>query len=149
MLAAASLREMHKPRYLADDDWTERMGHFLVRGSPGRRDLDPALGRDSRVHHRVCFDPAAQVGAVVLHNGASGTAEVAMELAVTLAVWPGTRMPAIALPAPTPESYRPLLGIYARPGLGGWVLGLEWRAGELAFLIPGDSLLAADTGADQ
>jgi hypothetical protein len=28
------------------------------------------------------------------------------------------------------------LGLYARSGLGGGVLSLEWRAGKLAFLIP-------------
>ena len=33
-------------------------------------------------------------------------------------------------------AYRPLLGIYARPDLGGWVLRLEWRDGKLAFVSP-------------
>ena len=28
---------------------------------------------------------------------------------------------------------RPLLGIYARPSLGGWLIRLEWRAGKLTF----------------
>jgi hypothetical protein len=37
---------------------------------------------------------------------------------------------------PAPAQYRPLLGLYARSGLGGGVLSLEWRAGKLAFLIP-------------
>ena len=32
--------------------------------------------------------------------------------------------------------HRPLLGLYARSGLGGGVLSLQWRAGKLAFLIP-------------
>ena len=37
---------------------------------------------------------------------------------------------------PAPAEYRPLLGLYARTGLGGGVLSLEWRGGKLAFLIP-------------
>jgi hypothetical protein len=40
------------------------------------------------------------------------------------------------VPASAPARYRPLLGLYARTGLGGGVLSLEWRAGKLAFLIP-------------
>jgi hypothetical protein len=34
-------------------------------------------------------------------------------------------------PVPTPERFRPLLGIYARASLGGWLLRLEWRDGTL------------------
>jgi len=37
---------------------------------------------------------------------------------------------------PTPGKYRPLLGIYTRPGLGGWMLRLEWRDGKLTFVAP-------------
>ena len=37
------------------------------------------------------------------------------------------------LPAPEPENYRPLLGVYARPDLGGWLIRLEWTYGKLAF----------------
>jgi hypothetical protein len=36
-------------------------------------------------------------------------------------------------PAPAPERYRPLLGVYARASLGGWLLRLEWRDGKLTF----------------
>lgn len=32
-----------------------------------------------------------------------------------------------------PENYQPLLGIYARPSLGGWLVRLEWTHGKLAF----------------
>jgi hypothetical protein len=40
------------------------------------------------------------------------------------------------VPAPAPAQYRPLLGLFARSGLGGGVLSLQWRAGKLVFLIP-------------
>jgi len=42
----------------------------------------------------------------------------------------------IEVPEPTPGQYRPLLGVYARPGLGGWLLRLEWRDGNLTFITP-------------
>ena len=34
-----------------------------------------------------------------------------------------------------PEHCRPLLGIYARPSLGGWLQRLEWRDGQLTFTV--------------
>jgi CubicO group peptidase (beta-lactamase class C family) len=136
VLAAASLREMHKPRYLADDDWTSAWGisWFAER----RNDV-------SWIRHSgglpgfttsVCFDPGQQVGAIVLHNGMSFTAEIACELAVTAGRLAGAAPSAVAVPAPAPAEYRPLLGLYARDGLGGGVLSLEWRAGKLVFGIP-------------
>lgn len=48
----------------------------------------------------------------------------------------GSAPSAAAVPAPAPAQYRPLLGLYARAGLGGGVLSLQWRAGKLAFCIP-------------
>ena len=36
-------REMHKPRYLSDEEWSDRVGYLLVLGAQGRRDLGPAL----------------------------------------------------------------------------------------------------------
>jgi len=38
--------------------------------------------------------------------------------------------------AKTPRAYLPLLGVYARPGLGGWLIRLEWRDGKLTFTTP-------------
>jgi hypothetical protein len=46
------------------------------------------------------------------------------------------RQPSVTAPAPTPERYRPLLGSYVRPDLGGWVVRLEWRDGKLTFVTP-------------
>jgi hypothetical protein len=136
VLAAASLREMHKPRYLADDDWTSAWG---ISWNAERRD-DVTWIRHSGglpgFTTSVCFDPRQQVGAIVLHNGPSFTAEIARELAVIAYRLAGSAPPAGAAPAPAPGRYRPLLGMYARAGLGGGVLSLQWRAGELAFAIP-------------
>jgi CubicO group peptidase (beta-lactamase class C family) len=136
VLAAASLREMHKPRYLADDEWA---GAWGISWGADRQD-DVSWIRHSGglpgFTTSVCFDPRQQVGAIVLHNGPSFTAETARELAVTARRLARSAPPAVAVPAPAPAEYRPLLGLYARTGLGGGVLSLEWRAGKLAFLIP-------------
>jgi CubicO group peptidase (beta-lactamase class C family) len=136
VLAAASLREMHKPRYLADDDWMSAWG---ISWCADRQD-DVSWIRHSGglpgFTTTVCFDPVQQVGAIVLHNGPSFTAEIARDLAVTARRLAGTASSAAAVPTPTPAPYRPLLGLYARTGLGGGVVSLEWRAGKLVFLIP-------------
>jgi CubicO group peptidase (beta-lactamase class C family) len=78
----------------------------------------------------VCFDPGAQVGAIVLLNGTTSSVAVAMDLAAT-ARRLARSAPPVHAPSPAPREYRPLLGIYARPGLGGWLLRLEWRDGKL------------------
>ncbi len=136
VLAAASLREMHKPRYLADDDWTSAWG---ISWCADRQDGVSWIGHSGGLPGfttSICFDPRQQVGAIVLHNGTSFTAEFARELAVTARRLIGSAPSAAAGPAPAPAEYRPLLGLYARAGLGGGVLSLEWRAGRLAFAIP-------------
>jgi CubicO group peptidase (beta-lactamase class C family) len=134
VLAAASLREMHKPRYLADDDWTSAWG---ISWCADRRDDVSWIQHSGGLPGfttSVCFDPRQQVGAIVLHNGPSFTAEITRELAVTARRLAGSA-PSVA-PMPAPAGYRPLLGLYARGGLGGGVLSLQWQAGKLVFGIP-------------
>lgn len=148
VLDAASLRAMHKPRYLADDQWTEAWG---ISWCGTRRDDTVWIGHTGGIPgftSAICFDPAAQVGAVVLLNGTIYSAAMAMDLA-TLArrvtrpqPSPGT------LPAPVPENYQPLLGIYSPPGLGSWLIRLEWTRGQLAFTFaepPGGQIVLTPT----
>jgi CubicO group peptidase (beta-lactamase class C family) len=133
VLDAASLRAMHKPRYLADDQWTRAYG-ISWRGT--RRDDTVWIGHAGGIPgftSAICFDPAAQIGAVVLFNGTSTTADLAMDLAALARRQAPNPAPPGTPPAPAPENYRPLLGIYARPGLGGWLLRLEWTRGNLVF----------------
>jgi len=136
VLAAASLREMHKPRYLADDGWTRAWGISWC----GNRVDDVTWIQHSGglpgFTSTVCFDPGEQVGAIVLVNGTSGNAELGFDLASIARRLVRAAPPVIETPAPTPGQYRPLLGVYARPELGGWLLRLEWRDGNLAFTTP-------------
>jgi CubicO group peptidase (beta-lactamase class C family) len=133
VLDAASLREMHKPRYLADDQWTQAWG---ISWCGTRRDDTVWTGHAGGIPgftSAICFDPAAQVGAVVLLNGTSSSAALAMDIAALAREQARHRLPPGTLPAPAPENYQPLLGIYARPSLGGWLMRLEWTQGKLAF----------------
>lgn len=134
VLDAGSLREMHKPRYLADDQWTQAWG---ISWCATRREGVTWIGHSGGIPgftSTICFDPATQVGAVVLINGTSGVADLGIQLAAAAReLTPALRAAAGVPPAPVPEGYRPLLGIYARASLGGWLLRLEWRDGQLTF----------------
>jgi hypothetical protein len=46
--------------------------------------------------------------------------------------------PAVRLPAPTPEQYKSLLGLYATADMT-MLVRLEWRDGKLAFVEPGST----------
>jgi CubicO group peptidase (beta-lactamase class C family) len=149
VLAAGSLREMHKPRYLADDQWTQAWG---ISWCGTRQDEVTWIGHSGGIPgftSTICFDPVSQIGAVVLVNGTTGSAALGIELAalargLTRSRPPGPDGP----PVPVPESCRPLLGIYARSHLGGWLLRLEWRDGKLTFTTaeaPGWQLVLGPT----
>jgi CubicO group peptidase (beta-lactamase class C family) len=133
VLAAASLRAMHKPRYLADDEWTQAWG---ISWEATRRDDGVWTGHTGGIPgftSAICFDPAAQVGAVVLLNGTIYSAAIAMDLAGLARQRTRHQSPPITLPAPVPEHYQPLLGLYASPDLGSWLIRLEWTRGQLVF----------------
>jgi CubicO group peptidase (beta-lactamase class C family) len=137
VLSAASLREMHKPRYLADDDWTSAWG---ISWCANRRDHVTWIQHSGALPgftSTVCFDPRKQVGAIVLINGTSRNVELAPELAsVARRLAPSTPSApsATQTPLPMPEQYRPLLGIYAGSGLAAGVLRLQWCDGKLTFV---------------
>lgn len=149
VLDAASVREMHKPRYLADDQWTQAWG---ISWCGTRREDVTWIGHSGGIPgftSTICFDPESQVGAVVLVNGTSGTAPLGTELAAAARDLTRDLRPARSTPpAPAPPGCRPLLGIYARASLGGWLLRLEWRDGKLTFTAaeaPGWQVLLTPT----
>ena len=139
VLKAASRRRMHTPRYLAGDSWTEAWGISWF----ARRQADVTwIGHSGGVPgftSTICFDPISQVGAIVLTNGMTGGVTIGAELAaVACKARSGSKAgaAAIAQPSPVPDEYKDLLGIYARPSLGGWLLRLEWRGHQLVFTTP-------------
>ncbi len=70
-------------------------------------------------------------------NGISDAAALSMDLATIARDAVHAAAPAIEPPTPTPERYRPLLGVYARVEMGS-IIRLEWRDGELVFTHPDD-----------
>ncbi|MGA2835634.1 MAG: serine hydrolase domain-containing protein [Acidimicrobiales bacterium] len=135
VLAASTLRDMHKPRYLADDGWNVAWGitWFAV-----RRDDVIWIQHSGGWHgfsSDICFDPVSGVGAIALVNGVVAAEELAMEAAAIARRAVNAAAPVIEPPAPTPEPFRPLLGIYAEAALGSF-LRLEWRDGKLTFVDP-------------
>jgi hypothetical protein len=81
----------------------------------------------------VCFDPKQQVGAIALVNGLGDAAELAMGLASAARDAVRAAPPPIDPPAPLPDAWRDLLGLYADPDYT-FILRLEWRDAKLTFV---------------
>lgn len=149
VLAPASLREMHRPYYLADETWTSAWG---ISWCANRRDDAVWIQHSGWVPgfiSMICFDPGSGVGAVVLVNGNCEGVDLAQDLAGIARRLVREAPPLIGVPEPAPDAFRPLLGVYTRPSFGGWMLRLEWRDGQLAFIspeVPGFALALTPTG---
>jgi CubicO group peptidase (beta-lactamase class C family) len=133
VLSGASLREMHTPRYLDGSDWSQAWGlsWFSVR----RDDVVwiQHSGALPGFTSNICFDPDGQVGAIALINGSGDASALAMDLAAIARRAVRAKPPRIQAPVPTPDEYRPLLGLYSKPAHS-QVVRLEWRDGKLTFI---------------
>jgi CubicO group peptidase (beta-lactamase class C family) len=135
VLDAATLAEMHRPRYLADDTFTEAFGiaWYTVR----RRDVS-WVQHSGGLHGfitNVCFDPKERVGAITLVNGMGPAQELAMELAALARDAVRADPDPVTAPAPLPPAWGELLGLYTALDYT-YVLRLEWRDGRLTFVDP-------------
>jgi CubicO group peptidase (beta-lactamase class C family) len=137
VLAAAALREMHKPRYLSDEQWTEAWG---ITWYGVRKDNVTWVQHSGGLHgftSNACFDREHKVGAIVLVNGIAAAAALNMELAAIARRLVRDSAPQLKVPAPTPAEYKPLLGLYAPESMDD--MGrVEWRDGKLVLCVPGD-----------
>jgi CubicO group peptidase (beta-lactamase class C family) len=137
ILPAATLREMHRPRYLGDEAWTEAwgIGWYAVRrddtvwiqhsgGLPGFRT-------------NVCFRPTERVGAIALVNGSAPAEALAMALGAIALEAVRTAVEPAAPPSPMPPAYADYLGLYADPA-DGMLVRCEWRDGALTLLSVGE-----------
>src|SRR5215470_14791736 len=143
VLAAATRREMHKPRYLSDEEWSSAWGisWYAVR----KDDVTwvQHSGRLPGFESNACFDRASRVGAIVLVNGSADVPSMAMSLAARARELANAAAPRLTAPAPTPTDLRPLLGLYAPPDMS-LLLRVEWRDGKLAIVEgsgPGETIL--------
>jgi len=147
VLAAATRREMHKPRYLSDEEWSSAWG---VSWYAARKDDITWVQHSGGLpgfESNTCFDRGSRVGAIVLVNGTvtagEGVAGMAMSLAARARELANAAAPKLTAPAPTPADLVPLLGLYA-PSDMSFLLRVEWRDGKLAIVEgsgPGETIL--------
>lgn len=130
VLAGSSLKEMHQARYLGDEAWTEA---WCISWYAVRKDDVIWVQHSGGLHGfvtNICFDPKEKVGAIVLFNGVGEASDLAMELGKIARDAIKEAAPKIEQPAPTPEAFRPLLGLYIQLEFGE-LLRVEWRDGKL------------------
>jgi D-alanyl-D-alanine carboxypeptidase len=135
VLAGSTLREMHTARYLGNEEWTEAWG---VTWYAIRKDGVTWVQHSGGLHGfitNVCFDPKERVGAIALLNGWGEAADLSMELGSMARTAVREAAPAIEAPAPTPDEFRPFLGLYLSIDAGE-VYRLEWRDAHLTFIDP-------------
>src|SRR5512132_1120703 len=137
VLAGSTLREMHRPRYLVDEAWTQAwaIAWYAIR----RKDViwvQHSGGLPGFITN-VCFDPKERVGAIALLNGDEDAAELAMDLGEIARTAVRESAPMIDPPPATLDAYRSILGIYVSVHEGD-PLRLEWRDGKLTFVLADD-----------
>jgi CubicO group peptidase (beta-lactamase class C family) len=134
ILSGRSLAEMHRPRRLLDASWTRAQAlAWQVR----RRGCEVVVGHSGGTFgfsSCVAFSSREPVGVVVLSNGTAPASALAFDLLeraleAVRTTGPGTAV----LPAPVPEGYRALLGLYAWEDAGAWVR-VEWRDERLVLV---------------
>jgi CubicO group peptidase (beta-lactamase class C family) len=133
VLAGSTLKEMHKPRYLGNEAWTEG---WCISWYAVRKDDVAWIQHSGGIHgfiSNMCFDPKEKVGAIVLFNGVGEASELAMELGKIARDAVMEAAPIIEPPQPTPEAFRPLLGLYLAQEFGE-LLRVEWRDGKLTVV---------------
>jgi CubicO group peptidase (beta-lactamase class C family) len=149
VLSSATLRSMHKPRYLADDRWSRAWG---ISWYGARRDdgiwIQHSGGWPGFVTD-VCFDPVAKVGAIALLNGVADAPTLAMDLGAIARKSLASRAPEITPSEPTPDAFKSLLGVYFDSEYGELVQ-VEWRDSSLVVVMPTDktfkvTLLSSET----
>src|SRR5262252_8239318 len=151
VLAAATRREMHKPRYLSDEDWSTAWG---VSWYSVRKDDVTWVQHSGGLpgfQSNACFDRATRVGAIALVNGGADAAELSMALGAEARELAKAARPQLPAPTATPAELAPLLGIYA-PADMSFLVRIEWRDGKLTLVEgdgPGEIMpLERDSGAD-
>lgn len=138
VLDGRTLREMHRPSFLADSTWKEAqgLGWYAV-----RRDDCVLTGHSGTLHgfrSNASFSIPDELGAIVLCNGIADASALAHRLIELVLPTHRTARKAAAVLAPRkplPDAYRELLGAYRDIDFDDDVR-IEWRAGELVLVVP-------------
>jgi len=132
-----TLEEMHKPRYLTDDEWLYAwcIGWYALRRE------ETVWIMHSGGHYgfvtNACFEPKEKVGAIALVNGRGDATELALQLGAIAREAVRDAAPPIEVPEPLPAAWREFVGLYTAPHFG-TIMRLEWLDGKLTALDPDD-----------
>jgi hypothetical protein len=125
---------MHRPRRVLDASWTRAQALAWQVRRRGKEVVVGHSGGTFGFSSCVAFSSREPVGVVVLSNGTAPASALALDLlGHALEAVRSIRPGAAALPAPVPERYRALLGLYAWEDAGAWVR-VEWRDGRLVLV---------------
>ncbi len=137
ILDGSTLKEMHLPRYLGDETWTEAWG---ISWYAKRKDdaiwVQHSGGLPGFVTN-VCFLRGDErVGAIALLNGGKDAGELSMGLGALAREAARSAVKPAEPPEPTPDAFRDFLGLYGDAGDEAILIRLEWRDGALTFVDP-------------
>jgi CubicO group peptidase (beta-lactamase class C family) len=149
VLASATRREMHKPRYLSDEEWSTAWGITWYSVRKDNVTWVQHSGGLPGFTSDVCFDRGSRVGAIVLLNGIADPSALAMSLAAAGRDLAEAAAPELHRPAATPPDVTALLGFYAPPDMS-YLVRVEWRDGKLTLVDTSapDDKLPLDRGAE-
>jgi CubicO group peptidase (beta-lactamase class C family) len=133
VLASATRREMHKPRYLSDEEWSTAWGITWYSVRKDNVTWVQHSGGLPGFTSNVCFDRSCQVGAIVLVNGDADASALAMSLAAAGRALAEASAPEVRVPDATPPDVAALLGLYAPPDMS-FLVRVEWRDGKLTLI---------------
>jgi CubicO group peptidase (beta-lactamase class C family) len=133
VLASATRREMHKPRYLSDEEWSTAWGITWYSVRKDNVTWVQHSGGLPGFTSDVCFDRRSRAGAIVLLNGAADAPGLAMSLAAAGRDLAEAAAPELRRPVPTPPDMSALLGFYAPPDMS-FLVRVEWRDGKLTLV---------------
>jgi CubicO group peptidase (beta-lactamase class C family) len=133
VLASATRREMHKPRYLSDEDWSTAWGITWYSVRKDNVTWVQHSGGLPGFTSDVCFDRGSRVGAIVLLNGVADAPALAMNLAAAGRDLAEAAAPELRRPVATPPDLTALLGFYAPPDMS-FLVRVEWRDGKLTLV---------------
>ncbi len=137
IIAKDTLKEMHKARYLTDDEWTTAwcIGWFA------RRRDDVIWTMHSGGYYgfitNACFEPKEKIGAIALVNGIGNATELALQLGTIARDAVREAAPPIEVPEALPTEWHPFVGLYLGEHFG-TVMRVEWLDGKLTATDPDD-----------
>lgn len=139
VIAGETLKEMHRPRYISDEAWTEAFGLSWYAVRRGDTVWIQHSGGLYGFHTSVCFRDSDRVGAIALLNGGAEAASLAMDLGDLVLPAARTTVKRAELWSPMPASYGSLLGLYQ---LREWdaIVRIEWRDGKLTAVDPSEPM---------